>query len=62
MHRKRVAAAPVWLSFPKAPELTEEQLSKQRSVAASNAAVDELAKNVSTKTAWRKKEDGALYT
>jgi hypothetical protein len=62
LHRHRVQTAPVWVSFPKAPDLTEEQLVKQRAVAASNAAVDELGKNVSTKAAWRNKDDGAVYT
>ena len=62
LHRHRVQTAPVWVSFPKAPDLTKEQLEKQRAVAASNAAVDELGKNVSTKAAWRNKDDGAVYT
>lgn len=63
MPRELVIIAPVWESFPKAPELTEEQLEGKRIAAGENDAVDRLAREATMKVAWRNKDkDGEIYT
>jgi len=60
-YRTIVGQASAWVSFPLAAEFTEEQLKKRRDAAAADAAVNKMAMQVTTKSAWRSKLTGELF-
>lgn len=62
LFRQLVEQAPTWEAFPKAAELSEDQLERQRLLAGENDRVDALAREVMTKKAWCRKGTGELYT